>query len=1097
MRPCPDCGRANTGDANFCAGCGVTLRVQDRRQERKTVSVVFCDLVGFTGRAESMDPEDVRALLDPYHSRLRSELERFGGTVEKFIGDAVVAVFGAPAAHEDDPERAIRAALAIRDWAREADEIEVRVGVNAGEALVSIGPDVASTGIVTGDVINTASRMQSGAPVNGILVGERAYRMTRDRIDYVAHEPLVAKGKSEPVVVWEAVAARSRLGPGVEQRPVTSFVGRDRELALLRDAYAQSRDACEPSLVTVVGVPGAGKSRIVLELSRALDAETDLVTWRQGRCLSYGDGVNFWALAEIVKAETGILDSDSVRTAREKLSASVTALLPVDEAEWVERRLAPLVGLGEEESTSTLREEAFPAWRRFLEAIAERGPTVIVVEDLHWADDGLLDFLDELAEWSTGLPLLLIATARPDLLTRRASWGAGKTSAVTLSLPPLSTAETDRLVKGLLEGAELSREVRHVLLERAGGNPLYAEEFARMIAERGSGHDLVGAMPETVQGIIAARLDGLVPAEKRLMQDAAVVGTTFWTGAVAALSGTAAADLQVALRELERREFVRRERRSSVEGESEYAFRHVLVRDVAYGEIPRAERSERHQRAAVWLAGLGGGDAYAELLAHHYRQAIDYALASGLGIAALAGPARAALTEAGDRALRLGSYSQAQSYFRAAIDLVEDEGGVQYAELLYRYGAAQAWCDGSGEETLAEAVLRLGAVGNSETAARAALILAREAWWRGDRAAVDSRLAEVDELIGDLPDSVVHIESLVSRSSYFMLFGEFDRAIAAATAALEQLEQLEQLDRPDLHARALDVLGCSLCSSGELQRGVPLQRQAIEIARKGRALWELHHGINNLLSTYSSWGHLAEMRVLLDEWEETFDRIGGAAYSRVWYVMTRAELSFHAGQWDAALDGVAQYFAMLAPGRPHYLEPTANGIRALVALSDDRVSEALQLAEGTTRFAQDSGDPQVVAPSLCLYAVCLLADGQRESARAHFDTLLNFGVVLTDKLDFMVCDFAWLAVDLGAARDARAAMDDGKFPRWRAVGTAILDGDALRAADLLDNIGLVPSAAYARLRAGGQHVHQALEFYRSVGATRYIRACEEAITADK
>jgi class 3 adenylate cyclase len=366
------------------------------RRERKVVTVLFCDLVGFTAQAEAMDPEDVEALLRPYHDRVRAELERRGGTVEKFIGDAVMALFGAPTAHEDDPERAVRAALAIRSFAVE-EGLELRVGITTGEALVRLDarPD-AGEGMASGDVVNTAARLQGAAPVNGIVVDETTRRATRQAIDYQEAEAVEAKGKAEPIAVWEAKGARSRFGVDVVHEARSDLVGRTRELGIVRDLFERARHERAPQLVTLVGVPGIGKSRLVFELQRIVDADPELITWRQGRCLAYGDGITLWALGEIVKAEAGILEQDTPGEIEDKIHRSVEDLLAGtgDEAR-VEAQLLALLGLGEEAQLGgDRRNEAFSAWRRFLEALADRRPLVLVVEDIHWADDGLLDFLD-------------------------------------------------------------------------------------------------------------------------------------------------------------------------------------------------------------------------------------------------------------------------------------------------------------------------------------------------------------------------------------------------------------------------------------------------------------------------------------------------------------------------------------------------------------------------------------------------------------------------------------------------------------------------------------------------------------------------------
>ena len=565
-----------------------------------------------------MDPEDVAAILRPYHARVRTELERYGGTVEKFIGDAVMALFGAPVAHEDDPERAVRAALAIRDFAVD-EELELRVGITTGEALVQLDaqPD-AGEGMASGDVVNTAARLQSAAPVNGVLVDETTYRATRTAVDYEVAEAVEAKGKAEPVAVWEAQTAHSRFGVDVAHEARAELVGRERELGVIRDAFERARHERTPQLLTLVGVPGIGKSRLVYELSRIADADTELVTWRQGRCLAYGDGVTLWALSEIVKAQAGIVEQDTPDDVEQKLGASVDDVLAdTGDAKWVESQLRSLVGLSaESELGDDRRSAAFAAWSRYLEAMAEQRPLVVVFEDLHWADESLLDFVDELVDWVTDVPLLAVATARPELLERRPGWGGGKLNATTLALPPLSEDQTALLMAQLLERSVLPAESQQALLERAGGNPLYAEQFAELFLERGSADEL--GLPETLQGIIAARLDGLADTEKDLLRDAAVIGKVFWASAVR--NGS---DPSTTLHSLERKGFVRRQKRSSVEGETEFAFAHALVRDVAYGQIARADRAEKHRSVAEWIEGLGRQEDHAEMLAHHWQSAFE------------------------------------------------------------------------------------------------------------------------------------------------------------------------------------------------------------------------------------------------------------------------------------------------------------------------------------------------------------------------------------------------------------------------------------------------------------------------------------------
>src|SRR5256886_5020709 len=474
MVTCPSCGQENPEGFRLCGMCGAALAsaTAPAREERKVVTILFTDLVGSTARAEGLDPEDVSATLSAYYAQLRAELERHGGTVEKFIGDAVMAVFGAPIAHEDDAERAVRAALAIRDSIGE--ELQIRTAVNTGEALVALGAKPGEgDAMVAGDVVNTAARLQGAAPVNGILVGEGTYRATRQAIDYREAPPVEAKGKAEPVKVWEALGARSRFGSDVEEKLRTPLVGRERERDLLADALAHARAEQSAQLVTLVGVPGIGKSRLVAELFQITDADEDIISWRQGRSLPYGERVSFWALGEIVKAHAAILESDDAATAEEKLEGMVEALAEDErEREWLVRHTRPLVRLQGAERTE--REEAFAAWRRLLEAAAEQRPLVLVFEDLHWADDGLLDFVDHLAEWATTVPLLIVATARPELLDRPPGWSGGKRHPLPLSLRALTRGETAQLLQRLLDRPVLDADAQQAVLPPAEGNPPYA-----------------------------------------------------------------------------------------------------------------------------------------------------------------------------------------------------------------------------------------------------------------------------------------------------------------------------------------------------------------------------------------------------------------------------------------------------------------------------------------------------------------------------------------------------------------------------------------------------------------------------------------------
>jgi tetratricopeptide (TPR) repeat protein len=578
-------------------------------------------------------------------------------------------VFGVPAAHEDDPERAVRAALRIVEDVGASDlPIQVRLGVNTGEALVRLDVDPRSgVGFATGDTMNTTARLEAAAPVMGVAVSERTYAATETAIAYEELEPIAAKGKAEPLSAWRALEAISRV---VDERDHTPFVGREPEFTMLTQLFERSRTRPATEFATIVADPGLGKSRLVRELSRYVEDVPELVRWRVGRCLPYGEGIGFWALGEVVKAEAGILDSDDQTTLRSKLERAVTE--PDEQTKtWMIDRLAPLVGM-DTSSAAPEQTEAFTAWRRFLESLATQGPTVVVIEDLHWADPGFVGFLEHLAERTAGLPLLVVVTARPEVEERHPSWPPGHRSSV-LSLSPLGDADVEALVRTSLP--EASDELRAIVLERAGGSPLYAEQLAAMLHE--SSLPIAGGaidealIPQSVQALIAARIDALAPDAKQVLMQAAVVGKTFWSGAVASL-GTHQ-DLDGTLGQLVRREFCRPTHPSTIEGDREFSFWHALVRDVAYAELTKAERARLHAGVATWIAERTGeamGEE-AEIVVHHLDRALELApSAPELDTAPLTELLAEALLAAGEAAFRTDA-SAADHILSRALELLE------------------------------------------------------------------------------------------------------------------------------------------------------------------------------------------------------------------------------------------------------------------------------------------------------------------------------------------------------------------------------------------------------------------------------------------
>ena len=1064
--------------------CGTSLTAGlDHRQERKVVTVLFCDLVGFTSQAERLDPEDVQAILAPYHERLRRELERHGGTVEKFIGDAVMALFGAPVAHEDDPERAIRAGLAIREYAAESS-LELRIGITTGEALIAIGASpMDGEGMASGDIVNTAARLQAVAPVNGILTDETTYRVTRDVVDFRPAPNVAAKGKAMPIPVWEAIDARSRFGTDVTHHARAALVGRERELSLLRDALDRARYERIPQLVTLVGVPGMGKSRLVHELSRIVDSDPQIITWRQGRCLAYGDGAAFWALAEIVKAQAGIGEHDSTTDTDAKLRAAIGAVIedPI-EARWVESQLRPLVGSDAEEGLgSDRRSESFAAWRRFLEAVAEARPAVLVIEDLHWADDGLLDFVDELVEWLADVPLLVIGTARPELLERRPGWGGGKLDASTLALTPLSTDQTAALLSDLLGSPRLPPGVEDVLLDRAEGNPLYAEQFAQLYLERGWAVDTV--MPETLHGIVAARLDALPPDEKSTIQDGAVMGKVFWTGAVRRTD-----EPGPLLHALARKGFLTRQHRSTVEQETEWSFAHMLLRDVAYSQIPRAERSMKHRRAAEWITAQGRPDEHAEMLAHHWRAALTLASAAGLDTAEIEVEARLAFRAAGDRSFSVNALAAAVAYYAEALRLWPADDP-ERPELLFRY-ARVALATGAPEATTAavEALDGLLASGEIDRAAETETLLTDIAWEEGQRDDAYLHLERAQALIAEGEPSPIRARVLSQVARYQALAGRSHEAIKVGYQALAMAESL---GLQEVRAHALDNISIAKQDVGD-----PTGRDdlllCIEICRPLNSP-ELGRALNNLAFQYDVDGDPRRAVALLEEAIEFAERVG-SRYAR-FSQGSLVSILFELGRWDDAVAAADRFIAESASD-PHYQEGAALVVRSMVRLARGDLPGADTDSRAALDHSRAAKDPQVMLPTILNRVIVERALGLVEAARIlvdEVDALIDLG-----SLNAWHSVGAWWMADLAGLADMFVEQVAAEETPLGGAVRAVRDGDLELAATRFGATGLRSDEAYAWMRAAERYaeagrvsdaersVAHALDFYREVGAIRYI-----------
>jgi class 3 adenylate cyclase/tetratricopeptide (TPR) repeat protein len=1065
------------------------------------VSVLFADLVDFTAAAEALDPEDVRAVQEPYWRRVRAEIERHGGTVEKFIGDAVVGLFGAPTTHEDDPERAVRAALTIREWAQEQEALQVRIAVATGEALVRLGAQpLAGEGVASGDVLNTASRLQGHAPANGIIVDERTFRATSHVIDYGESEPVSVKGKERPVATWAVIQARSRLGVDVIRHGRTPLVGRTRELELTLATLARVRAEVTPQLLTIVGVPGIGKSRLVYELMQTVAADPSaIVTWRQGRSLPYGDGVTFWALVEIVKADAGILETDRDDVVRDKLARTVRQVVDDEvEAVWVERHLAPLIGLGESGALSTERHaESAAAWRRFFEAHAQRRPLVLVFEDLHWADDGLLDFVDGLVEWVTHVPLLVVATARPELLERRPNWGGGKANATTLSLSALSGEETARLVGALLEESEASADTRATLSAHAGGNALYAEQYVRMLGEYDCSDGL--SMPETVHGIIAARLDALSANEKTLLQDAAVYGKVFWDGAVLALDGVDPEDVGTCLHGLDRKEFIQRARRSSVAGESEYSFRHVLFRDVAYSQIPRSGRAEKHGLAAAWIEALGRPEDHAEMLAHHYVSALEFAQAAEQDTTELVSKARDSLIQSGDRARSVNAFKEAAGYYERALEL-SPEIGEQRPLALWGY-ASSLFASGAGEagDVLERARAALDESGDTDTAAEADAMLAAVWWHRGQRQEVDAHLDRAVAAISDRAPSPAKAHVLSAAARFAMLTHQENQAIALARQALSVAEAL---DLQDIRADTLVTLGTARWDDGDAE-GVADIEEGLRIALEHNALSAALRAYNNLGSVAADQGDPRRFQLLADA-KRVATRLGAREQER----FADARLNVvkeHRGSWDEALRDAANFIDQCEHGSPHRLEPALHLLRARIYYARDDLDGAWAECEKALSLGRARHDPDELVWILVDVMEVYAHAGRVDEARALAKEITE-EIMRNPAVSICFISLAWVADWIGLDPSQVEQLGDrlpARHDFWRPVGELMLTGDFAKVADTCGNAGMKDMEARVRLRAAkallGQkqpdaaaaQLEQALAFFRSVAATRYIREAEQ------
>jgi class 3 adenylate cyclase/tetratricopeptide (TPR) repeat protein len=793
---CPNCGEANAPGARFCSNCGSPLgEAPAPQEERKLVSVLFVDLVDSTARADKADPEDVREVLQTYHREAKQRIEQYGGVVEKFIGDAVMAVFGAPIAHGDDAERAVRAGLRVLEAIAQLDLV-ARAAVNTGEAIVTVAAR-SGEALATGDVVNTAARLQTAAPPGRLIVGTETFRATRHAIRYDELPAVDAKGKAEAVEAWLAVEAAT--APADRPLGATRLVGRDRELEVLRSVWSRAIDERRPHLVTLVGPPGIGKSRLCHEIATLADASGGRIL--RGRCLPYEERFGYQAFSRIVHDLSGILESDPPAAARPKLEATVAELIPEGEAAETLRHLLLLLGLAPDDEVPSGALLMFAA-RRFIECAALAQPTVFVFEDVHWADASELALLGYLAQHTRDAPALIVATARPELLDIQPTWGTGLGAQTTMPLEPLPEDDARALAEQLVAGVDPGR-----LVDIAGGNPLFLEELAASIAERGSDE-----LPVTVREAIAARIDALPARAREALLTAAVIGKTFWRAILEKVGSVEEVDDALAV--LEARDFVRRDSASQVAGDAQFTFKHMLIREVAYATVPRAQRRERHAAVARYIEERLVGDALATILAYHWREAGE--------------PARAVpyLLSAADAARRGWAQSAVIDLYSRALELTDDEDlkrqirlqrGLALVELHdYRSAADELGAllpELDGAEKL-DALIGLGI---------AVVWTERDA----EAIAVAEEAVKLAEELGDetgIPAALGALsEGLAMRGGE----GDLDRALELGDRALDLwvpgARELPQTHLLHLHANAT-------AWRGEYERSAELSRRTRELA---------------------------------------------------------------------------------------------------------------------------------------------------------------------------------------------------------------------------------------------------------------------------
>jgi class 3 adenylate cyclase/tetratricopeptide (TPR) repeat protein len=1088
---CPSCGADNPNGARFCSDCGAALRPEpeeSRGEERRVVTILFVDLVGFTERSDRADPEDVRRTLLPFHATVKENLERFGGTLDKFIGDAVMGVFGAPVAHEDDPVRAVRAALrilrSIEELRRTDPELAVRIAVNTGEAVVSFGRGPQVGEAVTGDVVNTASRMQSLAPKGSVVVGGTTRRALRDRFEMEPIPPATVKGKAEPLSVWRVVGEREVTA----DLTASEYVGREPELSMLEDLF--DRAALTPTIhtVAVVGEPGLGKSRLVGELGRRIGSRARRLT---GRCLPYGEGVTLAPVAQTIRAVAGIRSTDdSVRITEQLALLAEGVERDKTERRWLASRLASVLGVSESDSGSAISSrETADAWARVLAYAASGGPLIVLIEDLHWADAATIEVVEDVAEELVGRPVLFVVTARPDLLEHHEGWAAGHKGRPTIQLAPLAEDETERLIYSLLEQAEMHARSAPGLLERVGGNPLFALEFVRMLGERAAEVAEGLPTPDTVQAAIAARLDGIPFQTRRFVHDAAVIGDEFWLEALAAMAGRPGDDVRESVDALVRRGVVEPRPTSSLANRQSYGFTHALIREIAYERLPRGERARRHLAVAEWLERAAvPPEEHAEALSRHLAAAVELGEASGEAevVTRARLPAVRWLTAAGDRAANVDAAAAftlydraltiAQSNQRERLDALARSaitgrrgGRLEAPEVLARYEEGLSTARELDDPALiGEWLTRVG----SQLGAMGEAARSRDA------------LAEALRLLEALPPGRSLARAYAYRAEEEMFAGHTKESIDLAERGLALLRG----GGDDLVVMLLHIRGDARCATGDTQ-GLDDLREALRLAE------EAHDATAVVLSrTYlGEWRSTIEgPRAALEEFEEGLELSTRRGLTNLvqWTKTHALDAIRELGDWDLALALCDELLSVPEDRLDPLLRVRAHATRAAILLARGRWDPDVD-ADEVLAVARRLEELQGLVPALIMAAALAVAGGRNEDGVARLEELERVtSDVAPEYRASELARIVRLSIDAGAV-DLAERLVEGSEPR------AARDRLQQRAAEaaLAEARGQEPAAnAYAQVANGwrerGNPYEEALAL---LGQARCVGAANRAI----